>query len=219
MRNIPDFTCEYGAAQLILEDIDRNRKAYCLILWAVEGQLPQLLEECARFCSMVGAEQTFALLPRNLHPEADFPYATAFRVVEMEVSRAALGSSDCTLLPLLPENAGAYVAQYNAAMAQVEGARRLREKEIPRLLDRGGCWFVQREGQLVGLGQVEEDQILALAALVPGAGEAVVKALAVPTVGDVVRLSVADTNARAMKLYARLGFTTTKVLETWWEVG
>lgn len=219
MRNIPNFTCEYGAAQLILEEVDRSRRAYCLVLWAVDGQLPGLLEECARFCSMVGAERTYALMPREQEQEGSLPYAVAFRVVEMTVSKANLGESDCALWPLLPENAGEYVERYNAAMAQVEGARRLKEKEIPRLLARGGCCFVHRGGQLLGLGQVEGDRILTLAGLVPGAGAAVVRALASLIPGDVVRLSVADTNARAMKLYKRMGFVANRVLEVWWDVG
>lgn len=218
MRNIPDFTCEYGAAQLILEEIDRSRKAYCLVLWAVDGRLPGLLEECARFCAMVGAERTMALLPENMTPDGDFPYAPAFRVVEMTVSKESLGSGDCALWPMLPENAGEYARRYNAAMGPVDGARTLKERDIPRLLDRGGCYFVHREGQLLGLGQVEDGWLLALAACVPGAGAPVVRALVSVLSEDTVSLSVADTNAAAMKLYTRLGFVAAKVREVWWDI-
>lgn len=219
MRNIPDFTCEYGAAQLILENIDYSRKAYCLVLWVVEGQMVSLLTECARFCTMVGAEKTYALLPQNYAVEEDFPYAVAFRVVEMTAPKTAFAETDCALWPVLPENAGDYLERHNMAMMQVDGARRLREKEIPRLLDRGGCYFVHRHGQVLGLGQVEEDRILSLAALIPGAGAAVVGTLASLIPGDMVRLSVADSNTRATGLYQRMGFTATKILEVWWEIG
>lgn len=218
MRNIPDFTCEHGAAQLILENIDRGGKAYCLVLYAAEGQLPALLEECARFCAMVGAEQAFALPLPEIQETNTLPYPAAFQVVEMTADKVTLTGCDCALWPLLPENAEDYVRHYNAAMANVEGARRLKEKEIPRLLDRGGCYFVHRGDQLLGLGQVLEDRILTLATLVPGAGERVVRALAALISGDVVRLSVADTNIRAMNLYTRLGFVPTKVLESWWDI-
>lgn len=218
MRNIPDFTCEYGAAQLILENIDRGGGAYCLILWAVEGGLMSLLAECSRFCRMVGAERISALLPENLPQREKRPQKLSFRVLEMAAPKAALGSTDAALWPVLPENAGAYIRRYNEAMIAVDGARRLWERDIPGLLEKGGCYFVHRDGQLLGLGQVLGERVVSVVAAVPGGGAETVRALTSVITGDTVRLSVADSNERAMRLYARLGFTPARVLETWWDI-
>lgn len=213
MRNIPDFECEYGGAQLILQEIPHRREAYCLINYCAEGKQRELLRECALFCRMAGAQRVLALdLPEELG------YPIAFRVLRMRAPLSVLPETDASVWPLLPEQGDDYLERYNRAMASVPGARSLTKKDLPGLIAHGGCYFIHRDGQLLGLGQVEGGRILAVAALVPGAGQDVTAALLSVNRQDPGELSVAETNERAVRLYRRMGFVPVAVDEVWREV-
>ncbi len=95
MRDIPDFTCEYGVASLVLREIPRSGAAYCMVVQAVPGCEKQLLNECRSFCRMAGAERVYAL---NQETEP------SFTLIRMAALRAVLGSTDACLWPMLPEN-------------------------------------------------------------------------------------------------------------------
>lgn len=210
MRNIPDFSCEYGAAHLILEEIPASGRAYCLVHWAMPGEMKALLSECARFCTFAGAEQVLAL-GEDLE---DFPLA--FRVIRMQAEKHRLSPSTAALFPLVPELGERYLEIYNKAMKQVDGARQM--KKAAQLLKLGNAYFVHRGETLLGIGQVKDNKILALASTVPGAGAEVVSALAETIWGDTVELTVADTNEKAIRLYERLGFLSTGVEENWYRI-
>lgn len=213
VRNIPDFECQWGSARLILQEIPNRLEAYCLVNRVVAGALAELLRECAAFCRMAGAQRVLAL---DLPEEAGYP--VAFRVLRMSAGTAELPKTDAAVWPLLPEQAETYLEHYNRAMAQVPGARSLGRQDIPRLLEQGGCYFVHRDGQLLGLGQVEDGCIRALASLVPGAGQAVAAALLSVNQWEEVWLEVANTNERAMRLYRRMGFAPVAVKEVWYDI-
>ena len=213
VRNIPDFECQWGSAQLILQEIPHRQEAYCLINRVTDGGLAGLLWECAAFCRMAGAQRVLAL---DLPEEAGYP--VAFRVLRMSAGTADLPKTDAAVWPLLPEQAETYLEHYNRAMARVPGARSLGRQDIPGLLEQGGCYFVHRDGQLLGLGQVEGGCVRALASLVPGAGRDVTAALLSVNPLKEAWLEVADTNGRAMKLYRRMGFVPVAVKEVWYDI-
>lgn len=214
MRNIPDFECEFGCAQLILQEIPHRHEAYCLVSCAAEGMLRELLAECAAFCRMVGAERVLALdVPEELG------YPVAFRIIRMQAELSALPRTDAAVWPLLSQRGEFYIAQYNQAMAQVPGARSLTKRDLPGLLEQGGCYFVHRDGQLLGLGQVDGGKILAVVSLVPGQGQDVTAALLSVNGSSEAELCVAETNHRAIRLYRRMGFVPVAVAETWYHIG
>lgn len=209
MRNIPDFTCEYGVATLILRELHQTGRAYCIARWVRPGLEEGLAEECGRFCRMAQARESFI---SGLELDGE----PAFRILRMTGPRPPAG--DAHLWPLLPENWESYRNIYNQAMAPVHGARMLGDADRDRLLSQGGCHFVHRDSRLLGLGQVEDNCLSAIVSHIPGQGAAVAGALLSISQAEVTALQVADTNRRAMALYERLGFTVTGVAETWWRL-
>ncbi len=218
MRNIPDFTCPHGAAQLILEGIPYTETAYILVLWVIPGQLPSLLEECRRFCRMAGAERVLALADTFGNEPVPPACPQAFRVLSMQLDKAALPPANAALFPLTLGLADSYIRRYNEAMTGIDGARRLSRQDSHRLFCQGGCYFVHRDGVLLGLGQVDGGRIAAIAACVPGAGKEVLCALAEVILEDTVSLQVADTNRKALRFYEKMGFLPTGIKELWVEL-
>lgn len=211
MRNIPNFTTEYGAAALVLQEIPLRQEAYCLVQWAVPGNEGALLEECARFCRMAGADRVYAT-------GLTCPGEPAFQLLGMTASKQSIPETDAALWPLLPEGFPDFHRIYNEAMATVPAARSIGEGDQARLLAQGGCYFVHRGKTLLGLGQVEENRLLSIVSCVPGQGRWVAAALLSAVQADTVELQVASTNTRALHLYRRMGFVTVGVAEEWWEI-
>ena len=208
MRDIPEFTCPYGAAKLVLRHIPVFGTAYCLV--AAAWDLPGLLAQCREACRMAGAGRIYA-------GGTELPGEPAFRVWRMTAPRQALPPAEATLEPLTAGDGEAYLAWYNRAMAAVPGASALGRADLPALLSGGGCYFVRRDGQRIGLGQVAGNRLLAVAAL-PSRGREVAAALLSAAQGDPLTLEVADTNHPAMGLYRALGFAPAAVVETWWDI-
>ena len=180
--------------------------------WAQPGQTPALLAECARFCRMAGARRVLASrLPET--PET----APQIRLVRMTCQRARIPATDAALWPLLPEHGGEFLRIYNERMAEVPAALSLREADLPRLVAQGGGYFVHRDGELLGIGQVEGETLLSLVSCRRGAGRDVAAALISVMQGETVELQVAESNRRAMALYEKLGFVPVGVGECWWE--
>lgn len=218
MRNIPDFTCEYGAALLVLEDIPYGQTAYVLPHWVSPGKAAGFLEECRRFCRMAGAERVLVQEEALGQAAHGLGLRTELRILAMQGETDRLPHGDAHLFPVTEATWGDFLAAYNGAMSGVDGARRLYDRDQEALLKAGGCYFVHRDGTALGLGIVEGDCLLALASLRPGMGETVVATLAEASFSSVVRLFVAEHNERALRLYRRLGFVTTGVKETWLRV-
>ena len=103
-------------------------------------------------------------------------------------------------------------------MAEVPAALSLREADLPRLVAQGGGYFVHRDGELLGIGQVEGETLLSLASCRRGAGRDVAAALISVMQGETVELQVAESNRRAIALYEKLGFVPVGVGECWWEI-
>lgn len=206
MRNIPNFTCEYGIANLVLQEIPRSGNAYCLKVFAAEGCESQLLTECRRFCRMAGAERVFAL------GDGGEP---AITILSMAVLKESLGQTDACLWPVMPENAEDYRRIYNDAMKPIPAALSLTKKDMEGL---EGAYFVHRGGELLGIGQVTDGELRAIASCVPGSGRDVALALLSAVTEERATLKVASTNLRAIRLYEKLGFVTTGIAETWFEI-
>lgn len=213
MRNIPNFTCPSGGAQLILQQLPQTGTAYCLVQWAVPGQLPSLLDEVRRFCRMIDASRVLALAESFGDGGKEVCCPAAFQLLQMEADREQLAPGNARLLPVEKEQWQDYMDRYNMAMAEVDGARLLSAGDAKMGI--GSCYFVYQQDTLIGLGQVKADQILSLAALMPGAGGQVLCALASVIPHEKVRLTVASTNHRALRLYERLGFQEVGVAEHW----
>ena len=89
------------------------------------------------------------------------------------------------------------------------------EKEI---LASGGAYFIHHRGELLGIGWLKDTELLVVCAVKPGAGERVMHTLMSLTEGDRIRLEVASTNVRALRLYKRLGFLVTREAIRWYRV-
>ena len=88
-----------------------------------------------------------------------------------------------------------------------------------RALAAGGeALWIWDGAERIGLGRVRGSELLAVAALLPGAGERCVRALAARCAGPEVRLTCAAENERAMRLYDRLGFSRGAEERVWFSI-
>lgn len=210
MRNIPAFACEFGVASLILQEIPSQRAAYCTVQWAQQGKLPALLAQCGAFCRAAGAETVYADRP----PVPGQAPAIVLR--RMTGQKSEIPASQDDLVRLDAENWPQFLALYRQAMAQVSGAASLRPADLPRLLQSGGCYLVQRQGRLLGIGQVSGNQLLSIAAAERGMGLAVAASLLSQCPGPELTLTVAEGNGRAIALYRKLGFQPAEIETQYW---
>lgn len=211
MRNIPVFTTEFGVASLILKEIPYTRTAYIRIQ---SSQTPlQLMEECVGFCRAAGAEKIYAT-----GDEALKQYPLHTNVVGMECSGATLPKTEAEAVPVLAEQADDWRKRYNQAMAAVDNASYMDDTQMKQMLLQGDGYFVWEGDRLLGLGRASGDCILAVASLTPGGGRKTLLALAEHLTGERIRLEVASTNLRAIRLYESLGFRQCQVLSTWYKI-
>jgi len=211
MKDIPIFTTEHGAAALVLREIPYRQIAYITLHDTQEPAL--LLEECVSFCKACGAENILATGHAYL---ASFPLETA--IVRMERSRSDIGQTDAKLITVKSDTLPQWRQLYNEKMADIPNASYMTESDGKELLAKADGYFIYRDGQLLGIGKASADTIHTLAAVVPGAGETVIKALAKALTEDTVQLTVSSTNERALRLYNRLGFVKTKEISKWYRV-
>ena len=103
-------------------------------------------------------------------------------------------------------------------MAPVDNAATMTAFDEKKILASAGAVFVHEGGELLGIGWVEGSEILCVASVVPGAGERVLSTLLTLVDGDRAVLEVASTNARAIRLYERMGFVTVGELSKWHQI-
>ena len=211
MRNIPVFTTEYGAASLFLQEIPYRQSANIKLQATQEPEA--LLAECISFCRACGAERICA----SGHPVLEkYPLETA--VIEMQRSAEGLPQTDAALFPVLPETAPQWREIHNRRMADVPNAAFMLPTDEKKLIETGDGYFIHRDGQLLGIGRAAGDTIDLVISVVPGAGQDVLLALASALTADIVRLTVAHNNHRAIRLYERLGFLKTREISRWHRV-
>lgn len=211
MKDLPMFTTQYGVASLILREVPYQQTAYIRLQASEEPE--KLLRECVGFCRMVGAH---TILAAGEGIPAEYPLHTA--IWRMSVCRENLADTDAALFPVQEATADEFQRIYNEKVSRIPNAAWMDERDRKEMLASGEGYFVHRGQNLLGIGRVLGGEIRFLAALKPGAGENVVKALAHAVTEDTVTVEVASANEKAVALYKRLGFVTVEELSRWYRV-
>ena len=213
MRDFPVFTTDSGVASLVLREIPYKKEAYITVLDVQPGELKPHLSECVSFCKMAGADHVYATGHDGL---SAYPVFTT--VVQMAGPVQPAGEEIACLFPVTEQTVKQWREIYNQRMAQVHNARTLESRDEKELLSSGGTYFVHEDGKLLGIGWVREDQLLAIASVVPGAGRRILSSLMDLIPGERMTLEVASDNIRAIGLYESMGFLKTALLSTWYDV-
>lgn len=213
MRDFPVFATDFGVASLVLKEIPYREEAYITIQDVQPEGFEEHLKECVSFCRMAGAEKIYAMGHGQL---AQYPLHTA--VYEMR-GRAWVNPQklEC-LFPVTEETVRQWRTIYNEKMRDVDNAGTLEARDEKKIIESGGSYFVHRDGQLLGIGWLEDTKLLAVASVQQGAGQRVMHTLMSLIEGMDMTLEVASTNERAIRLYEKLGFLKTAELSHWYAV-
>lgn len=211
MKDIPVFDTEHGVASLFLSEIPYRKRAHIKLQATQDPE--KLLEECVAFCRMCGAKWIDAAGNEYLQK---YPLITALHA--MQRPKEGLAETDACLFPVTEQTVQQWLDIYNEKMADIPNAAYMDGADGKKLLKTGDGYFIHREGKLLGIGKAAGDFIDTVIAVEPGMGETVVLALASILTGDTIRLMVASENKRAVRLYERLGFVTTKELSRWYKI-
>ena len=211
MKDFPVFPTSHGAASLTLKEIPYRREAYIKIQSTQEPEL--LLEECIGFCTACGAERIYASGHDFLE---QFPLHTS--VCQMKGCLFLSEEEIPSMFPVTEATVSKWREIYNDKMQRVDNASTLEARDESEILRSGGAYFVHRSGELLGIGWLVEDKLAAMAAVKPGAGEMVCKAMQSLIPQQTITLEVATTNQKAIRLYERQGFLKTEELSRWYRV-
>ena len=207
------FDTDTGVSSLVLKEIPYKQVAYVTVRSVQPGGLGEHLKECAAFCRMCGAEAVFAAGSARLEA---YPLHTA--VLEMRGTAKSDPEKLRCLFPVTEATVERWRGVYNERMRPVDNTATLEKRDEEKILASGGAYFVHDSGHLLGIGWLEEDRLLAVAAAEKGAGEAVMHTLMSLAEGASLVLEVASTNHRAIRLYERLGFLKTGEIARWYDV-
>jgi len=213
MRDLLFFTTENGVADLILKEIPYKQTAYIRVLDAAEENLQPLLQECASFCRMAGADHIYA----SGHPGLErWPLYTSVLTMRGTawVDREKLRS----VFPVSEQTVSRWRQLMNERIRNVDNAATLEKKDEQEILHSSGACFVHRSGELLGGGWLCDGELKLLAACKQGMGERVCHTLFSMYPEESVRLEVASTNRKALRLYEKLGFFRTAELRRWHRV-
>lgn len=213
MRDFPIFDTEYGIASLFLKEIPYKNEAYIRIRDVQEGFFREHLQECVSFCRMCGAERILAADHEMLEQ-----YPLFASIIEMRGTAWVDKEKLKNLFPVTEVTVGRWRQLHNEKLRSVDCSATLTSKEEKQILESSGACFVHDNGQLLGLGWVEGEEMKTVAALKPGAGEAVMHSLMSLVEGASMTLEVASTNERAIRLYEKLGFLKTAEKTRWYRV-
>ena len=211
MRDFPMFTTEFGVASLTLREIPYRGEAFILIQ---DTQQPEeLLEECVSFCRICGAEKIYV----RGHEIAE-RYPLHCIVYEMRGTARVDGAKVENLWPVTEETVGKWRELMNEKMRSVDNAGTLEKKNEQDILSSCGAYFVHHEGELLGAGWLIGNELLLVCAAKPGAGERVCHTLFSLIPDQQVHLDVVSTNAKAIRLYEKLGLIRTTEHRRWYRV-
>ena len=213
MKDFPIFTTEYGVSSLILREVPYRQEAYIHIQDVQPEGFREHLKECVSFCRMVGAEK---ILARGHELLDGYPMHTA--VYEMRGTAWVDPAKLENLFPVTEETVSSWRRLMNERMRSVDNAATLTSADEKKIVQSGGAYFVHHNGDLLGLGWMEDTKLLMIAAVKPGVGERVMHTLMSLVEEADMTIEVASTNDRAIHLYEKLGFLKTRELFRWYSV-
>ena len=212
MKDIPMFTTDSGVSSLILKEIPYKQLAFIHVQDVQSGQLKPHLEECISFCRMLGAEKILAKGHEELQ---SYPLHSV--VVEMTLMHDQR-EPEANLWPVTQESVTKWREIYNEAMGKFDNHATLTFHDEKRIVQSGGAYFVHRDGELLGIGWMDGQELLALVSVIPGMGETVARTLFTTVGSDKITLEVVSDNLRAVKLYERMGFVKTREVSRWYRM-
>lgn len=212
MRDFPIFTTDYGVSSLFLKEIPYKSEAYIRIRDVQEEFFWEHLEECVLFCRMAGAERVFAA--GHVKLEA-YPHHAS--IYEMRGMARVEEGKTANLFPVTEETAARWRQICNERMRDVDCTATQTARDEKELLS-SGAYFIHDGGELLGIGWLKDREILTVAAVKPGMGERVMHTLMSLEEGAQLRLEVASTNTRAIRLYEKMGFLKTVEKTRWYRV-
>lgn len=211
MRDLPFFTTEHGVASLTLNQIPYTKSAYIRIQNGSEPE--ELLSECIDFCKAVGAERIFATGDSCCE---QYPKYTD--IVKMTASVSAVGDTTASLFPVTEQTVEKWREIYNQKIVSVPNAAYMTIYKANEYWKQGSMYFVHRDGLLLGIGLVKENELSWVASVHSGSGPDIVRALCHAITADTVTLEVASANKKAMQLYKQLGFIATALVSSWYQI-
>lgn len=213
MRDFPVFTTDFGVSSLILREIPYRREAYIHMQDVQPDGFSEHLRECVSFCRMAGAERIYAAGHAALEA---YPQYTA--VLEMRGTAWVDQQKLKSLFPVTEQTVSRWRSIMNERLREVDNAATLTAADEKKILQSGGAYFVHQEGELLGVGWMEDTKLLQVAAVKPGVGELVMHSLMSLVEGADMTIEVASTNTRALRLYEKLGFLTVRDVMQWYDV-
>jgi ribosomal protein S18 acetylase RimI-like enzyme len=106
----------------------------------------------------------------------------------------------------------------NQRMKGVDNAAFLTVADEKKILASGGAYFVHHNGELLGLGWMDDAKLLLVTSVKPGAGERIMHSLMSLVEGSDMTIEVASTNDRAIRLYEKLGFMKIREVVKWYKI-
>lgn len=212
MKDFPMFTTEYGMASLILKEVPYRQVAFVNIMEVQEGAFADHLAECVSFCRMVGAERILAKGHEELH---QYPLHSIVYKMSMPLDHR---EPEACLWPVTEETVAQWREIYNKGMRPFDNHATMTAHDEKKIIQSGGAYFVHRDGELLGIGWMEGNELLALVSCKPGMGETVARTLFTTVEDDQITLTVVNTNDRALRLYERMGFVKTGEVSQWYQV-
>lgn len=213
MKDFPFFTTEYGVASLVLKEIPYREESYIILRDAQHGEEEKLLQECVSFCRMAGAEKIYAAGHEMLE---SYPLHCA--ILEMRGLAWVDQDKLRKLFPVTDATVGQWRSIYNEKMRYVDNAATMTAFDEKKIVSSGGAYFAHDNGELLGIGWMEDTKLLAICGAKPGAGEQVMHTLMSLVENADMTLEVASTNEKAIRLYEKLGFIKTKEIRRWYRV-
>ena len=213
MKDFPVFTTDWGVSSLILREIPYREEAYIHIQDVQPEGFEEHLKECVSFCRMAGAERVYATGTQLLQA-----YPEYMSVYEMRGTAWVDPEKLQNLFPVTDTTVSRWRSLMNERLRPVDNAATLTAFDEKKIVQSGGAYYIHQNGELLGLGWMEDTKLLLVAAVKPGAGETVMHSLMSLVEGADMTIEVASTNDRAIRLYEKLGFMKTREVVKWYKI-
>lgn len=211
MRDFPMFTTENGVASLVFREVPYRGIAYIIIRSSESPE--KLLKECCDFAHAVGAKEIFASGHDFLQAH---PFHTAIYSLAAEKDRIQPGTA--SIFPVTKDTLERFREIYNQKMRSVPNSAYMTSSSAEEMLQKGQGYFIHSNGELLGIGMIDGNEIKALASCCPGGGAEVLRSLCQGIFDDTVCLECASENKKALALYQREGFVIRKELSRWYRI-